>query len=145
MHYDLNQVDRHHQVNLNESAPPVLIPKRCACGKAVTAKQLNQHGKCVACQFDERAATLQPEDLEILRHMLGATPHNARVHWGFRNEYLVNRRDLPSMERLLLAGFVRFGAKLLQLQYFHATAAGCKLADVSAKRAEVALALGARP
>jgi len=143
MHYHLNQVDRHHQVNLNESAPPVLIPKRCACGNRAFAKQLEQHGKCVACQFAERAATLQPEDLEILRHMLGATPHHARVHWGFRNEYLANHRDRPALERLLKAGFIRFGRSLLLLHYFHATAAGCKLAGLSAKRA--AVALGARP
>jgi hypothetical protein len=145
MHYDLNQVDRHHQVNITESAPPVLIPKRCACGKTAFAKQLEQHGKCVACQFAERAATLQPEDLDVLRHMLGATPHHPRLHWGCRNEYLVNRRDLPSMERLVAAGFVRAGQPLLQLQYFHATKDGCKLADLSAKRADLALALGARP
>lgn len=144
MHYDLNQADRHHQVNLTESAPPVLIPKRCACGKSAFAKQLAQHGKCEACQFAERAATLQPEDLEILRHMLGATPHHARVRWGFRNEYLMNRRDIPSVARLLSAGFVRAGKPLLKhLLYLHATAAGCKLAGLSAKR--TAVALGARP
>jgi hypothetical protein len=45
MHYDLNQLDRHHQVNINASAPPVLIPKRCAGGNRDFAKQLAQHGK----------------------------------------------------------------------------------------------------
>jgi hypothetical protein len=142
MHYDLNQVDRHHHVNLSESAPPVLIPKRCACGKTAFAKQLDQHGKCVGCQFDERAATLQPEDLEVLCHMLGATHHRPRVRWCLRNEYLANRRDLPSMTRLIAAGFVRAGGALLQLQYFHATEAGIKLAVQTGKRAA---ALGARP
>jgi hypothetical protein len=143
MYYTLNQVDRHHQVNINASAPPVLIPKRCECGKAAFAKQLAQHGKCVACQLADRVATLQPEDLEILRHMLGATPHHPVARWGFRNEYLVNRRDRPSMERLWAAGFVRPGRALLQLQYFHATDTGARLAGLSAKRA--AVALGARP
>lgn len=33
----------------NAMPPIVLRPKRCACGKATTAKQLTQHGKCVAC------------------------------------------------------------------------------------------------
>jgi hypothetical protein len=143
MHYTLNQVDRHHQVNINESAPPSLIPKRCACGKAATAKQLDQHGKCVACQLADRVATLQPEDLEILRHMLGATPHHPVARWGFRNEYLCNHRDRPSIMRLVAAGFVRVGSSLLHMHYFHATDAGCRLAGLSAKRA--AVALGVRP
>lgn len=143
MHYTLNQVDRHHQVNINESAPPVLIPKRCACGKAAKAKQLDQHGKCVACQLADRVATLQPEDLGILQHMLGATPHHPVARWGFRNEYLANRRDVDALQRLVAAGFARAGEPLLQLQYFHATDAGCRLAGLSAKRA--AVALGARP
>ncbi|MBV6321933.1 hypothetical protein [Duganella violaceipulchra] len=148
MHYTLNEVDRHHQVNINESAPPVLIPKRCVCGKAATAKQLDQHSKCVACQLADRVATLQPEDLAILRHMVGATDHHPRSRWGFRNEYLCNHRDKPSMGRLMLAGFVIAGDAMLvlspsDLRYFHATAAGCKLAGLPTKRASVAL--GARP
>lgn len=145
MIYDLSRAERQHRAIANEKPAPVLESKRCACGKKAFAKQLAQHGKCEACQFTDRAAALLPEDLEILHHILGATPHHAIVRWGFRNEYLVNRRDLPSMERLVAAGFVRAGAALLQLQYFHATSAGCKLAGLSAKRAEVALSLGARP
>lgn len=126
MHYDMNQVDRHHQVNLHESAPPVLIPKRCACGNRAFAKQLDQHGKCVGCQFDERATTLQPEHLDVLLHVLGGTVHHAKLHWGFRNAYLVNHRDRPSIARLMATGFVRVCSS-----YFHATAAGCKLAGLS--------------
>lgn len=33
----------------NAMPPIVLQPKRCACGKASTAKQLHQYGVCVAC------------------------------------------------------------------------------------------------
>ncbi|MYM34908.1 hypothetical protein GTP38_11215 [Duganella sp. FT94W] len=142
MIYDLSRADRQHRAIVNEKPAPVLQSKRCACGARAFAKQLAQHGKCAACQFTDRAAALLPEDLEILHHMLGATPHHAMARWGFRNEYLVNRRDLPSIERLAAAGFVRAGQPLLQLQYFHATSAGCKLAGLSAKRVEVALLLG---
>lgn len=143
MMYDLARAERQHLALRNEKPGPVLESKRCACGKKAFAKQLAQHGKCVACQFADRAAALLPEDMEILRHMLGATPHHAMARWGFRNEYLVSRRDLASMERLVAAGFARAGRPLLQLQYFHATAVGCKLAGLSVKRTEVAL--GVRP
>ena len=143
MIYDLSREERRHLAINRETTTGALIPKRCACRKAAPAKQLAQHGKCVACQLAARVATLQPEDLEILRHMLGATPHHPVARWGFRNEYLVNHRDRPSMQRLMAAGFVRVGSSLLDMHYFHATDAGCRLAGLSAKRA--AVALGARP
>jgi hypothetical protein len=143
MMYDLSRTERQHRAINAETTTGALIPKRCACGKAATAKQLDQHGKCVACLLADRVATLQPEDLEILRHMVGATPHHPVARWGFRNEYLVNHRDRPSMARLMAAGFVRVGSSLLHMHYFHATDAGCRLVGLSAKR--TAVALGARP
>lgn len=145
MIYDLSRAERQHRAIANEKPGPVLESKRCACGKRAFAKQLAQHGKCVACQLADRVATLQDGDLDILHHMLGATPHHAQVRWGFRNEYLVNRRDAAALARLVAAGFARAGRPLLQLQYFHATDVGCRLAGLSAKRAAVALSLGARP
>jgi hypothetical protein len=66
-----------------------------------------------------------------------------RSTWGNRNVYLCNRRDRPSMERLVTAGFVRAGEQILQLRYFHATAAGCKLAGLNATA--LRRALGDRP
>ena len=143
MMHDLSRTERQHLAINRETTTGALIPKRCACGKAAKAKQLDQHGKCVACQLADRVATLQPEDLGILQHMLGATPHHPVARWGFRNEYLANRRDVDALQRLVTAGFARAGKPLLQLQYFHATDAGCRLAGLSAKRA--AVALGARP
>jgi len=142
MHYTLNQVDRHHQTNLTESPAPSLIPKRCACGKAAFAKQLAQHGKCTACQLADRIATLQPDDLHILKWMLGVAQSH-RAQWGCRNHYLANRRDLDSLQRLEAAGFVRAGEQILQLRYFHATAAGCKLAGLN--NAALRRAMGDRP
>lgn len=144
MMYDLSRTERQHLAITRETLSTALVAKRCTCRKATTAKQLDQHGKCVGCQFDERAATLQPEDLEILRHMLRVVPINGAKP-DIRNEYLCNRRDLPSLKRLAAAGFARAGAALLQLQYFHATELDCRVAGLDAKRTRVALSLGARP
>jgi hypothetical protein len=133
MHYTLNQVDRHHQVNINESAPPVLIPKRCACGKAATAKQLGQHGKCVACQLTDRVATLHPGDIDKLKHALGANSRYPQSKWGFRNYYCAARGGASeeAMRRMVAAGFMTAGYESETQAYFHATKAGCKLAGLN--------------
>lgn len=48
MMYDLSRVERQHLAN--QAAPDYsLIRKRCACGKASTARQLAQYGRCVKC------------------------------------------------------------------------------------------------
>jgi hypothetical protein len=143
MMYDLSRPERQHRAIANEKPAPVLQSKRCACGKAAPAKVLVQHSKCHGCQLADRVATLQNGDLDILRHMVGATPHHPQVRWGFRNEHLVDRRDVDALGRLVAAGFARAGRPLLQLQYYHATDLGCRLAGLTAKRA--AIALGARP
>lgn len=144
MIYDDSRTDRAHLAISRETVSTALVAKRCACGKSTTAKQLAQYSKCFACKLAARVATLQPEDMDILRHMLGATNHHPRSSWGFRNEYLCNRRDIDPTQRLMNAGFIRVGSSLLQhLLYFHATADGCRLAGLSAKRTVVAL--GARP
>ncbi|RFP32438.1 hypothetical protein [Duganella sp. BJB476] len=133
MHYTLNQVDRHHQVNINASAPPVLIPKRCACGNRAFAKQLAQHGKCVACQLADRVATLHEGDIEKLKHALGATSHRPQSKWGFRNYYCAGRGGAAeeAMRRLVAAGFMCAGHEGENQAYFHATKAGCKLAGLN--------------
>ena len=134
---------REHMAIAREKAPPSLIPKRCACGKSAFARQLAQHNKCVACQLANRIATLHDGDLEILRFMLGATPHHAQSKWGFRNHYLANRQDLAALGRLIEAGFVTIGAPLLNLNYFHATIAGCGVAGLTGAR--VVRAMAVRP
>lgn len=139
MIYDLSRAERQHRAIANEKPGPVLESKRCACGKAAPAKVLVQYKKCHGCQLADRVATLHEGDLDILRHMVGATPHHAQVRWGFRNHYLVNRRDAAALERLVAAGFARAGRSLLRLQYFHATDVGCRLVGLTAKRAQVAL------
>ena len=143
MIYDLSREERRHRAIANEKPAPVLKAQRCACGKAAPAKQLVQHQHCVACLFAARVATLQVDDLDILHHMLGATSHRPQSHWGCRNEYVANRKDLPALDRLVAAGFVRAGAPLLVLRYFHATMDGCKLAGLS--YSAMTRALGAKP
>lgn len=146
MIYDLSRAERQHRAIANEKPAPVLESKRCACGKAAPAKVLVQHGKCHGCQLADRIATLEDGDLDILRHMVGATNHHPRARWGFRNEYLMNRRDIGAMQRLVNVGFARAGSSLLQhLMYFHATDLGCRVAGLDAKRTRVALSLGAQP
>lgn len=143
MIYDLSREERRHRAIAIEKPAPALKAQRCACGKAAPAKQLSQHQYCVACLFAARVATLQDDDLDILHHMLGAKSHHPQSHWGFRNQYLANRRDLASLDRLVAAGFVRAGAALLDLRFFHATQDGCKLAGLN--YAAMARAQGARP
>lgn len=48
MMYDLARTERQHLAN-NKSPVYSLIRKRCACGKASTARQLGQYGSCVTC------------------------------------------------------------------------------------------------
>lgn len=146
MIHEPNCIERQHRAIQNEKPGPVLESKRCACGKAAPAKVLAQYGKCHGCQLSDRIATLEDGDLDILRHMVGATDHHPCARWGFRNEYLVNRRDVDAMMRMVGVGFVRTGSSLLQhLMYFHATDLGCRVAGLDAKRTRVALSLGAQP
>jgi hypothetical protein len=56
MMYDLSRTTRQHLAIIRETTSTALVVKRCACRKATTAKQLDQHGKCVACQLAKRAA-----------------------------------------------------------------------------------------
>lgn len=56
MMYGLARVERQHLAN-NKGPAFSLIRKRCACGKASTARQLRQYGRCIAC---ERKSTTPP-------------------------------------------------------------------------------------
>ncbi|WP_432377571.1 hypothetical protein [Duganella sp. P38] len=145
MHHALGRAERQHRAIANEKPGPLLETKRCACGKAAPARLLVHYGKCHGCRLADRIATLHDGDLHILRHMVGATDHHPRARWGLRNEYLLNRRERAAMERPAAAGFARVGTALPQLQYFHATDPGCRVAGLDTKRSRVALSLGAQP
>lgn len=46
---DQSFTTRQHLAIKREKTAGICIPKRCACGKACSAKQLVQYGKCIAC------------------------------------------------------------------------------------------------
>lgn len=51
------QTERHHLAN--QTAPVYsLVRKRCACGKASTARQLGQYGRCGACARKQAASAV---------------------------------------------------------------------------------------
>ncbi len=70
------------------------------------------------------------EDLENLRHALGATKHISRKVWGFRRHFAASpgTPDHASMLRLVAAGFMIPGREdpESKLAFFFATESGCK-------------------
>lgn len=78
------------------------------------------------------------EDVENLRHMLGATYPNKQREWGYRNYYCANLGD-KSMERLEQAGLVIKGRVSGDQAYYHATELGCKTAGLDARQIRRAL------
>ncbi|MGK5020722.1 hypothetical protein [Janthinobacterium sp. LB2P10] len=131
MMYDLSRVERQHLAN--QVAPDFsLIRKRCACGKASTAKQLDQHGKCAACALAAIRDAITPGDFAKLQHMLGAVPERRKYHWGLRNYYCANISGTAreAMQRLVDAGLAIVGHESETQAYFHATRLGCKAAGL---------------
>lgn len=87
---------------------------------------------------EERAKQLA-EDVDNLRHMLGATVDSPRKEWGYRNYYAANSGD-ASMDRLQELGLVRKGRAIPgDLVYWHATEMGCTIAGLTAKETRRAL------
>jgi len=77
---------------------------------------------------------LTGNDLDNLRHMVGAVSNVAKRNWGYRNSFAAGEDDVPSMERLLDAGFVVRGRKFNIGEtdyYYHATLEGCKAIGLS--------------
>ena len=86
---------------------------------------------------EQRGAFLL-EDVENLRHMLGATYPNKQREWGYRNYYCANLGN-KSMERLEQAGLVIKGRVSGNQAYYHATETGCKTAGLDARQTRRAL------
>lgn len=91
-----------------------------------------------ASVFPAQRASELLEDVENLRHMLGATYPNKQREWGYRNYYCANLGD-KSMERLEQAGLVIKGRVSSDQAYYHATETGCKLAGLDARQIRRAL------
>lgn len=71
------------------------------------------------------------DDMKKLRHMLGATEHRPKKNWGFRNYFAAGADSVPSLERLVSAGYCVRGAPYMDANYYHATRAGCAAAGLS--------------
>lgn len=124
------QTTRHYLAN--QAAPDFsLIRKICACGKASTAKQLAQHGKCAACALAAVRAATMPGDFAKLQHMLGAEEQYPKCKWGWRNYFAAGSGQLhEAMLRLVAAGLATADRAANEMTYFHATRLGCKAAGL---------------
>lgn len=124
------QVTRRHLAN--QTAPAFsLIRKLCTCGKASTAKQLSQHGKCAACALAAVRDAIMPGDFAKLQHMLGAVKQYPKSKWGWRNYYAAGGGQAhEAMQRLVAAGLVTAGRAANEMTYFHATRLGCRAAGL---------------
>ncbi|PHV13807.1 hypothetical protein CSQ90_26635 [Janthinobacterium sp. BJB303] len=129
---DLSKTDRHHLAN--QAAPAFsLIRKLCACGKASTAKQLAQHGKCAACALAAVRDAILPGDFAKLQHMLGAVQQYPKSKWGWRNYFAAGSgQQHEAMQRLVAAGLATAGRACGDMTYFYATRLGCKAAGLDA-------------
>ena len=80
---------------------------------------------------------LVTEDMDKLRHMVGATKHVPKKNHGYRNHYAAGSLDqFESMERLVKAGFAFKGRKSGDLIFYHATRNGCIALGLSASATE---------
>ena len=124
------QITHHH---LADQATPAysLIRKVCACGKASTAKQLAQGGKCAACALAAVRDAILPDDFPKLQHMLGAVQGKPKNRWGYRNYFAAGSgQQHEAMQRLVAAGLATVGRACGDMTYFHATRLGCKAAGL---------------
>ena len=132
MMYDLARIERQHRAN--QAGPAYsLIRKACARGKASTAKQLAQHGKCAACALAAVRDAIMPGDFAKLQHMLGAVKQYPKCKWGWRNYFAAGSgQQHEAMQRLVTAGLATAGRACGDMIYFYATRLGCKAAGLDA-------------
>jgi hypothetical protein len=72
-----------------------------------------------------------PADMDLLRHMLGATKERPKKYWGFRNYFAAGGDAVPGLERLVAAGYCIRGRPYMTAHYYHATHEGCAAAGMS--------------
>jgi hypothetical protein len=99
----------------------------------------------VRCRGDRNVSTDQQtaadlaDDMDSLRHMLGAAVGSSKKQWGSRNYYATEPDD-QSMVRLEKLGLVRRGCPIPGgMVYFHATSLGCTIAGLDGKQKARAL------
>lgn len=57
MFYDDSRAERQH-LSIQQETDYVHVRKRCGCGSIVTARQLDQYGRCATCEKVARIAAL---------------------------------------------------------------------------------------
>ena len=69
---------------------------------------------------------LTDEDMDNLRHIVGADPQSAKSSWGHRNYFAAspNTPNHESMERLVAAGYAKCSGERFECLYYHATPEG---------------------
>lgn len=103
------------------------MPKR----KTSNAKLTGIDAECIV--------SLDDNDMNNLRHMLGVGSHIAKREWGYRNHFAPGGDNIKSMERLETAGLVRRGRPYRETHYYHATEKGCKAAGLNKKQTNNAM------
>lgn len=84
-------------------------------------------------------SVVSDDDLEKLRHMLGATVDNPKRYWGYRNHFLPGGKDIDSMQRLEQSELVIRGRTYHDTHFYHATARGCEAAGLNQAQTKRAL------
>lgn len=78
---------------------------------------------------------LGKQDLENLKHMLGATGYTRKKDWGYRNRFAAGGDDIESMERLQKLGLVRrINSSIFPDPYYVATEDGCRYLGFNKKQ-----------
>jgi len=70
--------------------------------------------------YDFQDATLKVGDLIILKQTIGIR-NGDRSSWCHRNWYTPKPHEMPSITRLVAAGFMRQGDPFNDLHFYHAT------------------------
>jgi len=94
-------------------------------------KTLDEADRAVARLNRAPDPMITVEDLDNLRHMLGVTERHPR---GYRNYFVAGTTDVPSMQRLVAAGFAvkNDGYKLSSDPCYHATLDGARAVGLKA-------------
>lgn len=92
-------------------------------------------------RFIKEIPSLTDDDIDNLRHMLGASLGKPKKSHGYRNYFAAEKGpQLESMQRLEQNGMVKIGNKTENLTYYHATKKGCNF--IGLHKAAIEMALG---
>ena len=74
--------------------------------------------------------SINEEELQKLRHMLGIKKTTPKNRWGFRNYFAAGADDIPSMRKLESAGYVFDDGIIGHYRVYRATLLGCETAGL---------------